>query len=214
MKQHHLLAALLALSLAAACRSGYYATMERFGVHKRDILVERVQEGRQEQAEAQQQFQTTFERFKELTGAEGGELERVYDRLRKELTLCEDDAEDVREHIDSIEDVAGDLFDEWEGELDEITNRELRAKSRQQLEDTRTRYRALLGTMRSAEARMEPVLVAFRDHVLFLKHNLNARAIASLESTVVAIEGDVSRLIDEMKKSIQEADEFIASMGT
>ena len=59
---------------------------------------------------------------------------------------------------------------------------------------------------------MDPVLQAFRDQVLFLKHNLNARAIASLESTVGAIEGDVQSLIDELGRSIREADAFLDTL--
>ena len=68
--------------------------------------------------------------------------------------------------------------------------------------------------MRRAENRMDPVLQAFRDQVLFLKHNLNARAIASLEGTVVAIEGDVKRLLDELGRSIREADAFLDTLET
>ena len=38
---------------------------------------------------------------------------------------------------------------------------------------------------------MEPVLTAFGDRVLFLKHNLNAQAIASLQGHAASIEADV-----------------------
>ncbi len=209
---------LFALALCSAvglgsCRGTYYSTMEKFGVHKRDILVDRVEEGREEQAEAKEQFLTTFEQFKALTGVDGGELEDVYDRLKRELGRCEDEADDVADRIESIERVADDLFDEWEDELDEMTSPELRGKSRRSLLETQERCEELVSTMKRAELRMEPVLVAFRDHVLYLKHNLNARAVASLQDTVVSIEADVSRLIEDMQRSIQEADDFIASMG-
>jgi hypothetical protein len=60
---------------------------------------------------------------------------------------------------------------------------------------------------------MTPVLSAFKDQVLFLKHNLNARAVASLSDTVKGIEGDVGRLIAEMNASIAEANQFIEQMA-
>jgi len=66
--------------------------------------------------------------------------------------------------------------------------------------------------MRSAEARMEPVLRAFQDQVLFLKHNLNARAIDSLQGELGSIETDVAQLIREMERSIAESDAFISSL--
>ena len=57
-----------------------------------------------------------------------------------------------------------------------------------------------------------PVLAVFHDRVLFLKHNLNARAIASLGGETDDIEADVSDLIAEMERSIAEADAFIKEM--
>jgi hypothetical protein len=67
--------------------------------------------------------------------------------------------------------------------------------------------------MRRAEDKMQPVLNAFRDQVLFLKHNLNARAIAALEGTVASLEAEVATLILDMEASIEEANRFIDEMG-
>jgi DUF1680 family protein len=70
----------------------------------------------------------------------------------------------------------------------------------------------LIGAMKRAERKIDPVLAAFRDQVLYLKHNLNAQAIASLQSELASIETDVAKLIKEMEASIKEADGFISSM--
>ena len=67
--------------------------------------------------------------------------------------------------------------------------------------------------MRRAEQKMAPVLTAFKDQVLYLKHNLNAQAIASLQSELSSIESDVVQLIREMEASIREADTFISAMA-
>jgi hypothetical protein len=48
--------------------------------------------------------------------------------------------------------------------------------------------------------------------VLFLKHNLNAQAIASLEGNLATMQTDVTALIAEMEASINEADAFVAGM--
>jgi hypothetical protein len=204
----------LLLAPATACRGAYYATMEKFGVHKRDILVDEVEEGREEQQEAAEQFQTTYEVFRDLTHYKGGELEEVYETLSDELEDCEQDSDDLRTHIEDIERTASDLFDEWREELGTMENDSLRRQSETMLKDTRERYGDLIEAMERAEDKMEPVLVAFRDHVLFLKHNLNAKAIAALQDVVLDIEDDVATLIAEMQKSIAEADEFLKAMET
>ena len=201
------------LMLLASCQSAYYATMESFGQHKRDILVDRVEDARDDQEEAKEQFADALEAFTSVTAYDGGDLRVVYDRLSGELDRCEDKAARVRKRIDSIEEVSEDLFTEWSKELEQYSSDQFRQQSEAQLRDTRTRYDQLISAMNRAEARMEPVLVVFRDQVLFLKHNLNAQAIASLQGNVAAIESDVSQLIAEMDVAIDEANAFIEGMG-
>jgi len=104
------------------------------------------------------------------------------------------------------------LFDEWESELDTYSNKRLRNESKAQLTDTKARYRPMILAMRKAEKKIEPVLTAFRDQVLFLKHNLNARAVSSLKGELQVVEADVDELIREMEQSIDEAQSFIDSM--
>lgn len=197
----------------AACQSAYYATWEKLGYHKRDILVERVEEARDDQQEAKEQFVSALEAFQSVVAFDGGDLEAVYDRLSAELQRCEADATSVRDRIDSIESVATALFEEWESELDQYSSESLRRQSEEQLHETESRYGELMGAMRRAESTMEPVLVSFRDHVLFLKHNLNAQAIASLHGEAVNLQDDVDVLIAEMEAAIAEADSFIAAMS-
>ncbi|MGH0032172.1 MAG: DUF2959 family protein [Myxococcota bacterium] len=206
-------ALLLCLFASLGCQSVYYDAMERLGKHKRHILRDRVEAARGEQQEAEEQFQTAYERFVQLTGYPGGDLEEVYTRLAGELSKSEEKADAVRQRIDSIEDVAGDLFAEWEAELELIQNPRLRSDSAASLADTKQRYGQLIRAMQRAEQKMDPVLVAFRDQVLYLKHNLNARAIAAIESDVAEIEGDVAALIEEIRLSIRESESFLETLG-
>jgi archaellum component FlaC len=196
----------------ASCQSAYYATMEKFGYAKREILVDRVEAAREEQKDAKEQFVSTYDRFKALTGVSGGKLEDTYKKLNSSYEDCADQAETVREKIKAVEDVADAMFSEWKSEISEYSDASLKRKSQEKLEQTKDRYKDLLAAMNRAAKSMDPVLTAFHDRVLFLKHNLNAQAIASLQETVVAIQDDVSKLIDDMQASITEADEFLGAM--
>lgn len=197
-----------------ACQSTGIAINEAFGYAKREQLVDRVQDAKKGQEAAKEQFADALEQFMALTGADGGDLERIYSRLKSQLDRCESRADAVTSRINSVEAVASSLFREWEQELDQYQNQNLRAASEQELHRTRAQYQTLLASMRRAESKMEPVLQAFRDQVLFLKHNLNARAVASLQTEVGAIESEVQSLIAEMNASINEANAFIDSMNT
>ncbi|MEQ8858570.1 MAG: DUF2959 domain-containing protein [Pseudomonadales bacterium] len=207
-------AALILLCTAglAGCETAYYGAMEKVGFHKRDILVDRVEAAADSQQEAKEEFENAFEQFASVVSVPASELRSTYDRLSDAFEDAEARAEEVHERVDAVESVSDALFDEWEDELELIGDRELRASSSRQLRASRQRYASLMTTMRRAEDRMEPVLNTFRDYVLYLKHNLNAQAIASLEGELGGVQSDVSVLIRDMEASISEARSFVQSM--
>lgn len=204
---------LLTISLPA-CQTAYYNTMEKFGIEKRDILVDRVAQARDAQEEAKEQFESALDEFIAVTNYQGGELEEQYRKLKAEFEDSTEGAEEVRDRIDAVERVSEALFEEWESELERYSDAALRRASADQLKSTKASYGQLIRAMRRAEAKIEPVLRAFEDRVLFLKHNLNARAIASLKSNRAAVESDIKALVQDMNSSIAEADRFMKSMST
>ena len=196
------------------CSSAYYKTMESIGYHKRDLMVNRVEAARDAQQEAKDQFTTALEKFKSVTKFDGGKLETKYYQIKDEFDRSEARAQDVADRIDAVEDVADALFAEWEDELSQYGSEALRRASTKKLRVTRSKYAELLRAMRRAEQKMAPVLAAFKDQVLFLKHNLNAQAVASLQTELVSVEADVALLIKDMEASIAEADSFIATLAS
>ena len=190
-----------------------YSALESLGIEKRDMLVQRVGDARDAQQLAKEQFTSALDQFKSVVDVEGGDLERTYDRLNNEYERSQSRAQAVSERIGAVEQVAGDLFSEWEEELDDYSSASLRSDSQRLFNDTRRRYTTLIKTMRRAESSMNPVLEIFQDQVLALKHNLNAQAIGSLRKDLASIEQQTSSLVRDMERSIAEANEFIATMS-
>ena len=201
-----------AIAFLTACSSAYYGALEKVGVHKREILVDRIAEAQESQTEASEQFESALAQFAATVNFDGGDLEDLYENLNDEFERSVSKAEDVSERIEDVRDVAGALFDEWEDELEQYSDDRLRRQSKRQLEQTQQRYARLIRAMERAESRLDPVLDKFRDQVLFLKHNLNARAIGSLKGELATIESDVASLVAAMNRSIDEAQAFINSM--
>jgi ElaB/YqjD/DUF883 family membrane-anchored ribosome-binding protein len=202
MRISRLLIAVFAAPLLASCTTAYYRALETVGVEKRDILVDRVEDARDSQSDAKEQFTSALDRYRSVVNVDGGELEQIYDRLAGELERSEARAQAVEEHVTAVQSVAEDLFDEWESEIGQYADPELRRQSQRLLTDTRADYRRLIAAMRRADAAMDPVLTLFRDQVLFLRHNLNARAIGSLEAELADLERATASLIREMERSI------------
>jgi len=197
------------VALLGGCSSLYYSTMEKLGFEKRDILVDRVENARDSQNDAQETFRSSLERFQSVVDTPDTDLKERYAEISDAYEDSKSSAEDVRDRIDKVEDVAEALFDEWEDELGEYESDSLRRSSEQQLDETRTQYSQLISRMHDAEERMDPVLEAFQDQVLYLKHNLNAQAIGSLENELEGIRQDVDALIRNMEQSIAESEAFI-----
>lgn len=203
---------LLLVALFAGCSSTYYNAMEKFGIAKREILADRVDDTRKAQQEAKEEFADALQRFLAVTKTDGGTLQRKYDELNSQFKRSEAQAKEVRSRIASVEDVAEALFREWKQELAQYSNAQLRRDSERQLDLTRRKYDSLVSLMKRAADRMDPVLATFRDQVLYLKHNLNAAAVSSLGATHRALEADITRLISEMETSIREAEVFIKDL--
>jgi hypothetical protein len=200
------------LLLLSACESTYYNAMEQVGIHKRDILIDRIEDTQDAQQDGQEQFKSALEQFKSVVNFDGGELEKLYNKLNDEYEYSEKAAESIRDHIDDVESVAEALFDEWEDELEQYSSQSLRRDSQRKLGDTRRQYKNLLASMQRAEQSIDPVLNTMRDQVLYLKHNLNARAIASLKGELATINKDINRLIANMQKAIDESERFIRQL--
>jgi ElaB/YqjD/DUF883 family membrane-anchored ribosome-binding protein len=209
MSKFALIAILIIPLGLSACDTVYMATMDKMGYAKRDILSSRVKSARDAQEEVKKEIQSALEQFGNVVNYQGGDLEATYKKLSGELERSEDSAETVRKRIRDVESVADALFSEWQTELGQYSSADLRRKSEVRLSQTRARYKEMLSAMNRAEQRIDPVLKPLRDHVLYLKHNLNARALAAIKGELAKVDVQVDRLIRDMNRSIAEADKFI-----
>ncbi|HHF2868036.1 TPA: DUF2959 domain-containing protein [Vibrio alginolyticus] len=209
----YLLAIVLSIFTLTGCQSAYYSAMEQVGYHKRDIMVDRVEDAKESQQDAQEEFTSALEALSAITNFDGGELENVYNNINDKYEDSEKAAQDVRDRIVAIEDVSGALFDEWQDELELYSSAKLRRSSEQKLRETKASYKTMLSAMKRAEKKMTPVLDTLRDNTLYLKHNLNASAIGSLQGEFSSLEKDIQFAIKQMNEAIAESDKFLQKLN-
>ncbi len=199
----------LGLILLNGCSTAYYSAWEKLGKEKRHLLKDNVEDVQDSQTKAQEEFKDALTRIKELTNFEGGDLEVFYDRLQSSYEDCESRAQQIEKRIASVKTVAADLFVEWEAEIKQINDTKLKSSSKASLTQARTKYKKLATAMNQSTRGMYPILAKLKDYVLYMKHNLNARAVGALGNEVVSIEQEVTDLIADMNRAIKEADNFI-----
>ena len=197
---------------ATSCRSIYYDAMEKFGYEKRDLLRSAVKAARSEQQDAGKEFKDALAQLQAVYGSSGSNLERTYNKLKGEYDSCEAETKAVKGRIAEMDRVASDLFAEWQKEIGEMGDASLASGSRSRLNETRSRFTTVSGALHSSYDTMPPVLAKLRDHVLFLKHNLNAEAIGSLRGKADIIQGDIQTLLTRMNQAITEADSFVKTL--
>ena len=200
--------AALVVSLSA-CQTAYYSAMESVGQHKRDIMLSRVEGAQEAQVDAQEQFKSSLEQLSTLIDFDGGDLAEQYEITAEQYEASQAAADEVSDKIESIENVSEALFEEWADEIEEYTNTSLKRQSQSELSKTKRQYNTLIKSMHKAKAKMDPVLATLKDNTLYLKHNLNARAIGALQGEYKNLQKDISSLITEMNKSISQSQEFI-----
>jgi len=193
----------------SGCSSAYYSAMEKVGIHKRDIMVDRVGDAKESQEEAQEQFKSALEEMTALINFDGGDLEAQYNIIQEQYEDSKAAAEEVTSRIERIEDVSEALFEEWQDEIEQISSANLKRQSAAKLRETERRYQTLIKSMHKAERKMAPVLSALKDNSLFLKHNLNAKAVGAIQGEIVSIKKDVSALIKDMNSAIEQSQKFI-----
>lgn len=212
MNHFNRLLTLATFLMLTACTTMYLEGLEKVGIPKRDVMVYRVEKARDTQQETKEQFKSALEQFTAATHFQGGDLEATYKRLNDAYEASLSKAEEVRSRIADIESVSEALFTEWKQEITQYSNASMRQNSQRKLDATQTHYHQLISSMKQAESKIQPILTVFNDQVMYLKHNLNARAIASLKGELGNIKSDVSALIASMERSINEANAFISTM--
>lgn len=192
-----------------ATRETKYSAYELIGVEKRDLLKKYVKNTKESQEDTQEAFQDALAQLKKTYKFDGGKIEQEYKALNSSYEDANSRASQVHKDIEKVQTVADDLFKEWQKEIGEISTPSLKEKSKGQLAATQKRFGQLRDSLKKSESKIQPILVKFKDQVLYLKHNLNAKAIASLKGESVRIEKEISSLVEAMKVSIQESDAFI-----
>ncbi len=206
------LLSLILLTGVIGCQSAYYSAMEKVGTHKREILIDRIEQTTDSQNDAKEEFISALAQLSTLINFDGKELQEQFELSKEHYDASKEAADEISQKIDDIEHVAEALFDEWRGEIEQYSNQSLKSQSRLRLNQTNRRYQKVINSMHISEERMAPVLAALKDNMLYLKHNLNARAIGALKSEYRSIKTNVDQLILDMNISIENSQSFIKTL--
>lgn len=205
--------ALLA-GLTGACQSvGGRSSFLVFGgaATPHEGLVERVRGAQAETSAAREDYGAAFNLYQRLTAPQAVELGALSDDFADSIESCEERAGDVSERIEAIREEADGLFRGWNDELTRFSGEMLRKKSEAMMLDTQARAQRVLDALERVHTRTQPVLQKLQDYALFFHHNLNARAIATLQDTYKDFDTEFKALQAELDRAQTEIEAFLAN---
>ncbi len=204
---------IVSLTMLTSCSTVYYNFWETFGQEKRDILKSNLVSVKNEQVEAQEDFKSTLDKIRatyNFTGAQ--ELENYYDDIADDLADSREQATGLKTRIRRIEQIGDDLFAEWKSEAEQIGNKDLRRDSLAKREQSLKKFNTMLVSLNHSEKSLDPVLVRLNDHVLYVKHQLNAKVMGAFQIETNSIKAGIAKLIVDLEKSTQATADFISQI--
>ena len=158
-------------------------------------LTERVQGIHEEQTHAHENLLSVHEVFQQLTAPQATDIGRLSSDLKRHVKVCNRDADQIARQIRTFEAESVELIEGWKAQLESLGDAE-RKESKNALERTEDHVDKVLGSLRSVQKKLQPMLASLEDYMLFFEHNLNARAIAALDDTYRAFDEDVEELTE------------------
>jgi hypothetical protein len=209
-------AALLALLvLSSACQSTGRSSFLLFGGsdQPQDRLVESVADAREVTTDAHAEFQAAFELYQRLTSPQAVGLVDLSEDFADAVESCQESSEDLAQSLDEVRTESTHLIEGWNAELAGFANDAMRKKSAAMMQDTEDRSGRITASLERLQERMQPVLLKLQDYGLFFHHNLNARALATLEDTYKDFDAEFRALTSEFDKAEREFETFLASFA-
>ncbi len=190
-----------------------YNLQEAMGTPKRQVMVSRVQDTRDSMKDTKKAFASALQQFGSVYKEGGSKLENKYVILKKEYENCNSKASELRRQIANVKSIGQVLFAEWQKELDQFTNEQMRKLSETKMQQTREKYVAMTTGMDRVSARMTPALNSMNDQLLNIKHSLNALITVSLEEELIQLRTHTDSLMAEIDSAVEHCNTFIGSMA-
>lgn len=192
----------------AACSS---TTEQAESVQQVDDLLARIERVQAEALVSKEVAHTALAKLQAIVAPEfSGDATKSYAALITDVERSEQQAAALLESVTPMSASAETVFRRWTSDLESFGNTRLRQRSQARLEETRTRYLAVVRAAQAAQIAYDAYNADLGDHALFLGHDLNASAVAALRPEVSVLEEQVAELDRRFESCASAAKEYVA----
>lgn len=191
-----------------ACSS---TTEQAESVQQVDDLLARIERVQAESLVSKEVAHTALAKLQALVQPEfAGDATKGFAALITDVERSKDQAAALLDSVTPMTESAETVFRRWTGDLESFGNTRLRQRSQARLEETRTRYLAVVRAAQAAQIAYDAFNADLGDHALFLGHDLNASAVAALRPEVTVLEEQIAELDRRFESCAAAAKEYVA----
>jgi hypothetical protein len=188
-------AAVLALVTIPSCTWVSNLISGNSGPADVDDLVEAVEKVNGELDSSKESMLAAVQKLQAVTAPDfKGDAVAAYKDLKKTIDSSDDQANDLRKCVEKMQAAAEPVFDQWTKDLEAYSNPEMRARSQQRLAAARERFDTVVAAVEPVLVEYETINQTLHDHALFLSHDMNPAAIATIQGDVRSVAKEASAL--------------------
>jgi hypothetical protein len=158
------------------------------------------------------QLQKAMDAYNIVMAAETTDRKSAYSKLQKAMKAAEKNRTEISRHADEMNAEADALFQNWSASIAGISDPALRAMSEKRLVDTRVRYADIQAQSLKAGGLYTAFMTTLNDHVIFLGHDLNGSAVASLAQESAKLNALAAALYAAIDQATGAANTNIAAL--
>ncbi len=186
-------AVLIALAVLGGCSST--SKRQTDDLRAVDDLVGRIERVYVESEVSKERVGEAMRSLRTLTAPDfAGDPVAAYEGFVFTIEASEDQASELTECIEAMEEDAASVFKSWQKDLDSFQSQALRSRSEARLAETRARYSEIVAAVEPVRTGYEEVNAGLRDHATYFGHDFNPRAVSDLAPETTALDQRASAL--------------------
>jgi hypothetical protein len=184
-----------AVLLFASCSS----TDPRSGIVETNELSARIEEVRAGSDLAKQRVEAAVKSLKNLTHADFKEdATAAFVDFVAAVDASTQQSDQLHASVVKMKEESVPLFKKWEQSLEAFSSDQMRQHSKERQQKTHERFDAIVSSAEAAQVACDALNVRLRDHVAYLRFDLNSSALAMIQGEVVALEQSAATLSTQL----------------
>jgi hypothetical protein len=175
-----------------------------------DDLLSRVERVQVESVLGKERSRAAYESLRSICAPDfQGDPLAAHAKLSESIAQSQQQAAALGNALKPAKSAADSVFRQWMADLEQFGNTKMRKRSQARLEETRTRFDAIVSAANAAQLAYDAFNADLNDQALFLAHDFNAAAVAVIADDVAALDDDARELDGRLDACVVASKDYV-----